>query len=143
MRVAMIIKDYTLSLSTRGYCHVINVTDEVQDRIRESAVESGTVTVFVVGSTAGITVVEYESGLVKDLEELFDKLAPPTRDYHHEQTWHDGNGFSHVRASLLKPSLVIPVVSGKMRLGTWQQIVVLDFDNGPRIREVAVQIMGL
>ena len=139
----MIIKDYTLSLSTRGYCHVINVTDEVQDRIRESAVESGTVTVFVVGSTAGITVVEYESGLVKDLEELFDKLAPPTRDYHHEQTWHDGNGFSHVRASLLKPSLVIPVVSGKMRLGTWQQIVVLDFDNGPRIREVAVQIMGL
>ena len=139
----MIIKDYTLSLSTRGYCHVINVTDEVQDRIRESAVESGTVTVFVVGSTAGITVVEYEPGLVKDLEELFDKLAPPTRDYHHEQTWHDGNGFSHVRASLLKPSLVIPVVSGKMRLGTWQQIVVLDFDNGPRTREVAVQIMGL
>jgi secondary thiamine-phosphate synthase enzyme len=139
----MIIKDYTLSLSTQGYCHVINVTDEVQDRIRESAVESGTVTVFVVGSTAGITVVEYEPGLVKDLEELFDKLAPPTRDYHHEQTWHDGNGFSHVRASLLKPSLVVPVVSGKMRLGTWQQIVVLDFDNGPRTREVAVQVMGL
>jgi secondary thiamine-phosphate synthase enzyme len=122
---------------------VINVTDTVQDRIRESAVERGTVTVFVVGSTAGITVVEYEPGLVKDLEELFDKLAPPTRDYHHEQTWHDGNGFSHVRASLLKPSLVIPVVSGKMRLGTWQQIVVLDFDNGPRTREVAVQVMGL
>ncbi|MCH8819543.1 MAG: YjbQ family protein [Acidobacteria bacterium] len=139
----MIIKDYTLSLSTQGYCHVINVTDEVQDRIRESAVKSGTVTVFVVGSTAGITVVEYEPGLVKDLEELFDKLAPPTRDYHHEQTWHDGNGFSHVRASLLKPSLVVPVVSGKMRLGTWQQIVVLDFDNGPRTREVAVQVMGL
>ena len=139
----MIIKDYTLTLSTQGYCHVINVTDEVQDKIKESAMESGTVTVFVVGSTAGITVVEYEPGLVKDLEELFDKLAPPTRDYHHEQTWHDGNGFSHVRASLLKPSLVVPVVNGKMRLGTWQQIVVLDFDNGPRTREVAVQVMGL
>ena len=80
--------------------------------------------------------------MVKDLDDLFNKLAPPTRDYHHEQTWHDGNGFSHVRASLLKPSLVVPVVSGKMRLGTWQQIVVLDFDNGPRTREVAVQVKG-
>ncbi|MEE8348952.1 MAG: secondary thiamine-phosphate synthase enzyme YjbQ [Acidobacteriota bacterium] len=139
----MLIKDYTLTLRTQGYCHVINVTDEVQGKIAESAIESGTVTVFVVGSTAGITVVEYEPGLVRDLEELFDKIAPPTRDYHHEQTWHDGNGFSHVRASLLKPSLVVPVVSGKMRLGTWQQIVVLDFDNGPRTREVAVQVMGL
>jgi secondary thiamine-phosphate synthase enzyme len=139
----MIIKDYTLSLTTQGYCHVIDVTDEVQGKVNESAVQSGTVTVFVVGSTAGVTVVEYEPGLVKDLEEFFDKLAPPTRDYHHEQAWHDGNGFSHVRASLLKPSLVVPVVSGKMRLGTWQQIVVLDFDNGPRTREVAVQIMGL
>jgi len=139
----MIIKDFTLSLTTQGYCHVIDVTDEVQGKVNESAVQSGTVTVFVVGSTAGVTVVEYEPGLVKDLEELFDKLAPPTRDYHHEQAWHDGNGFSHVRASLLKPSLVVPVVSGKMRLGTWQQIVVLDFDNGPRTREVAVQIMGL
>jgi secondary thiamine-phosphate synthase enzyme len=139
----MIIKDYTLCLTTQGYCHVIDVTDEVQGKVNESAVQSGTVTVFVVGSTAGVTVVEYEPGLVKDLEELFDKLAPPTRDYHHEQAWHDGNGFSHVRASLLKPSLVVPVVSGKMRLGTWQQIVVLDFDNGPRTREVAVQIMGL
>ncbi|MEE2839446.1 MAG: secondary thiamine-phosphate synthase enzyme YjbQ [Acidobacteriota bacterium] len=139
----MIIKDYTLNLSTQGYCHVIDVTDEVQGKVNESAVQSGTVTIFVVGSTAGVTVVEFEPGLVKDLEELFDKLAPPTRDYHHEQAWHDGNGFSHVRASLLKPSLVVPVVSGKMRLGTWQQIVVLDFDNGPRTREVAVQIMGL
>ncbi len=139
----MIIKDYTLNLSTQGYCHVIDVTDEVQGKVNGSAVQSGTVTIFVVGSTAGVTVVEFEPGLVKDLEELFDKLAPPTRDYHHEQAWHDGNGFSHVRASLLKPSLVVPVVSGKMRLGTWQQIVVLDFDNGPRTREVAVQIMGL
>ena len=139
----MIVQDSTLSLQTKGYCHVVNITDDVQGRIDESEIERGTVTVFVVGSTAGITVVEYEPGLVQDLEDLFNKLAPPTRDYHHEQTWHDGNGFSHVRASLLKPSLVVPVVGGKMRLGTWQQIVVLDFDNGPRTREVAVQVMGM
>ena len=138
----MIIKNSTLHLNTEGFCHVVNITDEGQSQVNESKIESGNVTVFVVGSTAGITVVEYEPGLVKDLEDLFNKLAPPTRDYHHEQTWHDGNGFSHVRASLLKPSLVVPVVSGKMRLGTWQQIVVLDFDNGPRTREVAVQVMG-
>lgn len=139
----MIVEDYTLHLSTQGYCDVLNVTDEIQGRVAESAITSGTVTVFVVGSTAGVTVVEYEPGLVKDLEEFFDKLAPPTRDYHHEETWHDGNGFSHIRASMLKPSLVVPIVNGKMRLGTWQQIVVLDFDNGPRTREVAVQVMGL
>ena len=138
----MIIKNSTLHLNTEGFCYVVNIIDEVQSQVNESKIESGNVTVFVVGSTAGITVVEYEPGLVKDLEDLFNKLAPPTRDYHHEQTWHDGNGFSHVRASLLKPSLVVPVVSGKMRLGTWQQIVVLDFDNGPRTREVAVQVMG-
>ena len=121
----------------------MNITDEIQGHVAESTIKSGTVTVFVVGSTAGVTVVEYEPGLVKDLEEFFDKLAPPTRDYHHEETWHDGNGFSHIRASILQPSLVVPIVNGKMRLGTWQQIVVLDFDNGPRTREVAVQVMGL
>ncbi|MEE2822841.1 MAG: secondary thiamine-phosphate synthase enzyme YjbQ [Acidobacteriota bacterium] len=139
----MIVEDYTLHLSTQGYCDVLNITDEIQGHVAESTIKSGTVTVFVVGSTAGVTVVEYEPGLVKDLEEFFDKLAPPTRDYHHEETWHDGNGFSHIRASILKPSLVVPIVNGKMRLGTWQQIVVLDFDNGPRTREVAVQVMGL
>ncbi|MFQ5928117.1 MAG: secondary thiamine-phosphate synthase enzyme YjbQ [Acidobacteriota bacterium] len=139
----MIIKNFTVRLSTEGFCHVVNITDEVQERVNESAIKSGTVTVFVVGSTAGITTVEYEPGLVQDLEDLFNKLAPPTRDYHHEETWHDGNGFSHVRASLLKPSLVVPVESGKMRLGTWQQIVVLDFDNRPRTRQIAVQVMGV
>ena len=77
------------------------------------------------------------------LEDLFNKLAPPTRDYHHEEAWHDGNGFSHVRASLLKPSIVVLVEDGKLRLGTWQQIVVLDFDNRPRNREIAIQVMGL
>jgi len=139
----MVVKNFTLNLQTEGFCHVVDVTGEVTARVRESAVENGTVTIFVVGSTAGVTVVEYEPGLVKDLEDLFNKLAPPTRDYHHEETWHDGNGFSHVRASLLKPSLVVPIVEGELRLGTWQQVVVLDFDNRSRQREVVVQVMGI
>lgn len=139
----MIVKNSTVNLSTEGFCHVIDVTGQIQQRVEESGVKNGTATIFVVGSTAGVTVVEYEPGLVKDLEDLFNKLAPPTRDYHHEETWHDGNGFSHVRASLLKPSLVVPIQNGKMRLGTWQQVVVLDFDNRPRSREVAVQVMGI
>ncbi|HLU99658.1 MAG TPA: secondary thiamine-phosphate synthase enzyme YjbQ [Acidobacteriota bacterium] len=105
--------------------------------------ETGLLTIHVVGATAGVTTVEFEPGLVKDLEEVFEKIAPATLDYHHERTWHDGNGFSHVRASLLKPSITIPFVDKKLRLGTWQQIVVLDFDNRPRRREVALQLIGL
>ena len=136
------IKNYSLSLSTKGFCHVLNITDQVREYVVESGVSAGVVTLFVMGSTAGITTLEYEPGCVKDFEELFNKLAPPTGDYHHEQTWHDGNGFSHVRASLLKPSLVVPLEVGKLKLGTWQQIVVVDFDNHQRSREVAVQVMG-
>jgi secondary thiamine-phosphate synthase enzyme len=138
----MVIKNFSLRLNTEGFCHVVDITDEVQKRVAESGISTGTVTLFVVGSTAGITTVEYEPGCVKDLEDLFNKLAPPTRDYHHEQTWHDGNGFSHMRASLLKPSLVVPVEGGNMRLGTWQQVVVLDFDNRRRNRDIALQVMG-
>lgn len=138
----VIIKDYTLRIKTKGFCHLVDITGQVEKHLAESKVRHGTVTVFVVGSTAGVTTVEYEPGLVKDLEDLFNRLAPPTREYHHEQTWHDGNGFSHVRASLLKPSLTVPVVDGGMRLGVWQQIVLVDFDNRPRNREVALQVMG-
>ena len=138
----MMVKGYTLRLPTEGFCHVLDITNEVNDRIHQSKVQDGTVTVFVTGSTAGVTTVEYEPGCVKDLEDLFNRLAPPTRDYHHEEAWHDGNGFSHVRAALLKPSLVVPVVKGRMRLGRWQQLVLLDFDNRPRDREVSLQIMG-
>ncbi|GAB4230617.1 MAG: secondary thiamine-phosphate synthase enzyme YjbQ [Acidobacteriota bacterium] len=138
----MRIEDYTLVLPTKGFCHVVDVTEAVQQKVEESGIRRGLVTVFVVGSTAGVTTVEYEPGLVNDLEELFNRLVPPTLEYHHEMTWHDGNGFSHVRASLLKPSLTIPLANGRLRLGTWQQIVVLDFDNRSRQREVAVQVMG-
>ena len=139
----MQIKDYTLTLETNGFCHVIDITNQVRNKVEKSNIYSGTVTVFVVGATAGVTTVEYEPGLVNDLEELFNRLVPPTNDYHHEETWHDGNGFSHVRASLLKPSLTIPLLKGRARLGTWQQIVVIDFDNRARSREVAIQVTGL
>lgn len=139
----MQIKDYTLNLQTNGFCHIIDITRQVSEKIEESGIYSGTVNVFVVGATAGITTVEYEPGLINDLEELFNRLVPLTNDYHHEETWHDGNGFSHVRASLLKPSLTIPLLKGRARLGTWQQIVVIDFDNRSRNREVAIQVVGL
>ena len=138
----MRLKNYTVSLRTRGLCHVLDLTREIEDRVRESRVQQGNVTVFAPGSTAGVTTLEFEPGVVQDLEDLFDKLAPPTRDYHHEQAWHDGNGFSHMRAALLKPSLVVPIVDGAMVLGTWQQLVFVDFDNRHRDRRVVVQVMG-
>ena len=138
----MRLKNYTVSLRTRGLCHVLDLTREIEDRVRESRVQQGNVTVFATGSTAGVTTLEFEPGVVQDLEDLFDKLAPPTRDYHHEQAWHDGNGFSHMRAALLKPSLVVPIVDGAMVLGTWQQLVFVDFDNRHRDRRVVVQVMG-
>ena len=139
----MLIKDYTLTLETNGFCHVIDITSQVCKKVEESGIYSGTVTVFVIGATGGVTTVEYEPGLVNDLEELFNRLVPLTNNYHHEETWHDGNGFSHVRASLLKPSLTVPLLKGRARLGTWQQIVVIDFDNRSRSREVAIQVTGL
>ncbi len=138
----MRIEDFTLTVPTKGFCHVVDITREVQERVDQAGFRSGQVTLFVVGSTAGITTVEYEPGLVNDLEEFFNRIAPPTLDYHHERAWQDGNGFSHVRASLLKPSLTIPLAHGRMRLGTWQQIVVIDFDNRSRDREIAIQVMG-
>ena len=131
-----------IQLMTKGFCHVIDITTEVERELVQSKIHNGLVTVFAVGSTAALTTVEYEPGLTKDLDELFERIAPKNNNYHHEEAWHDGNGFSHVRASLLKPSLSIPIADGKMTLGTWQQIVLIDFDNRPRSRTVAVQVMG-
>lgn len=138
----MKILNHFLKCETQGICHVIDLTAETSKEIQKSGMQNGIVTLFVIGSTAGLTTVEYEPGLIKDLEELFEKIAPKNKSYHHEETWHDGNGFSHVRASLLKPSLTIPITRGEMTLGTWQQIVLVDFDNRPRTRTVAIQIMG-
>lgn len=132
----------TLELETKGNCDIVEITGEVQEKISDSGLKAGTVTVFVAGATGGLTTVEYEPGLERDLEEFFDRIIPEGRTYHHNERWHDGNGHSHVRASLLGPSLTVPFADGQLILGTWQQIIFLDFDNKPRRRRLIVQIMG-
>ena len=131
-----------LSLQTRGDAEMIDVTGDVQSLVSKHGFAEGQVLVFVPGSTAGLTTVEYEPGLIRDLPEAFERIAPRDRHYHHEETWHDGNGHSHVRASLLGPSLTVPFTGGELLLGTWQQIVLIDFDNRPRRRELVVQLSG-
>jgi len=132
----------SFNISTRGDADVIDVTPEVSESIRRSGVTSGTVTVFVPGATASVTTIEYEPGLVEDMDELFDRIAPVNREYHHNLRWHDGNGHAHVRASLLGPSLTVPFTNGKLEMGIWQQIIVVDFDNRSRDREIVCQIIG-
>lgn len=131
-----------LTFETEGDGTIVDLTEQVAQLIRKSGCNSGTVTVFVPGSTAGITTIEYEPGLLKDLPEFFEKIVPSEKSYHHDETWHDGNGFSHLRAALVGPDTTVPFVAGELTLGTWQQIVLLDFDNRPRSRRVVVQIMG-
>ncbi len=130
-------------VDTRGDTHVVDITDEVADILTQSGCRQGLLVVFVVGSTAGITTTEAEPGLLThDLKAFFERIAPAGQYYKHEETWHDDNGHAHVRASALGPSLTVPVVDGRMTLGTWQQIVLLDFDTRGRRREVVVQIVG-
>lgn len=132
----------SISLSTKGYTDIIDITKDVRHLVEESGLKNGNVTVFISGSTAGVTTIEYEPGLLKDLPEAFEKIAPMNKTYHHDATWGDGNGFSHVRAALLGCSLTVPFVEQRLLLGTWQQIVILDFDNCSRSRELVVQIIG-
>lgn len=132
----------TIKVSTKGNPDLINITDKVAAILRESKVKNGSATVFVVGSTAAITTFEYEPGLIKDVKDLFEKLVPSTKHYAHDATWGDANGFSHLRAALQGPSLTIPFDGGKLLLGTWQQVVLAEFDNRPREREIIVQIIG-
>ena len=129
-------------VQTRGETHILDITQEISALVKKHGLRHGQALVFVVGSTAGLTTVEFEPGLVEDLPEAFERLAPRDAHYHHEDTWHDGNGYAHVRASLLGCSLAIPVEDGEMLLGTWQQVVLVDFDNRPRRREVVVQLWG-
>ena len=138
----MTFKSFKIKKKTKGFCDIKDLTPEAAKLIAESKIQEGQATFFVSGSTAGLTTVEYEPGLVKDLESFFEKIIPQSQHYHHEEAWHDGNGFSHVRASLLKPSLTVPVVGGRLTLGTWQQVILIDFDNRPRDREVILQVMG-
>ncbi len=137
----MVITD-TVSLGTRGNGDVHDITPQVNDAVRASGLRAGIVTVFVPGSTGGVTTVEYESGLITDLSTLFDRVAPTHEHYQHDRRWGDGNGHAHVRASLLGPSLTVPFVDQRLTLGTWQQIVFIDFDNRPRHRELVLQIIG-
>ncbi len=129
-------------LSTEGFCDIHDLTETVQQYVLDSRLRDGMVLVFVPGSTAAITTIEYEPGLKKDLPELLDRIIPRGKPYHHDATWGDGNGFSHLRAALIGPSLCVPFKADTLLLGTWQQIVLIDFDNRPRQRTVIVQIMG-
>lgn len=131
-----------LHLQTEGHCHIIDITSRVRDAVAESGLRNGTVTAFCPGSTGGLTTIEYEEGALHDLERVLDELAPPDRDYRHHLRWGDDNGHSHVRSALINPSLTVPVVQNDLTLGTWQQIVFLDFDTRPRSRRLILQIMG-
>ena len=131
-----------LSYNTKGSADIIDITDDIQRLISKNKMREGQVTVFVSGSTAGLTTVEYESGLVKDLKAFFDRVVPRNIRYAHDDTWHDGNGYSHIRASLLGPSITVPFEGSKLILGTWQQVILIDFDNRPRKRRIVVQMIG-
>jgi secondary thiamine-phosphate synthase enzyme len=132
----------TIKLKSKGESDIIDITDKVASCVTGSGLGSGIATVFVPGSTGALTTIEYESGLIKDVKNAFEIIAPRDGEYHHNIRWQDGNGFSHVRAALLGPSLTIPFSDQELLLGTWQQIVLIDFDNRPRSRELIVQIVG-
>ena len=138
--MAVIIK--RIHVDSRGNSDMIDITEEVASFVSESKIKDGIVTIFVSGSTASVSTVEYEPGLLKDVPRALDKIAPYGPDYAHHETWHDDNGASHVRATLMGPSITIPFENGRLILGTWQQVTVLDFDTRPRKREVILQIIG-
>ncbi|MBI5687519.1 MAG: YjbQ family protein [Verrucomicrobia bacterium] len=133
----------SIARASKGNNHILDITDDVQRLVEEGGVRTGQVVAMVVGSTAGLTTLEFEPGLVNhDIAAAMERIAPKGGDYRHEQTWHDDNGHSHVRAALMGPSLALPVVEGRVPLGTWQQVVLVDFDTRPRQRQVVVTIVG-
>lgn len=132
----------SFSVRTKGDTDIIDITGQVGDALKEAQLLNGILTVFVPGSTAGITTTEYEPGLLADLPAFFEKLIPKGDDYHHNLTWGDGNGYAHVRAALVKSFFTVPFVNGEMILGTWQQIILIDFDNRRRQRQIVVQMIG-
>ncbi len=136
------VKADTITLNTRGFSDVLDISDKVAGIAKHSGIQNGLLTVFCSGSTGGITTIEYESGVIHDLQQAIEKIVPSNVPYEHDKRWGDGNGFSHVRAALMKPSLTIPLVKGNLTLGTWQQIVFIDFDNRERNRDIIVQVVG-
>jgi len=132
----------TISLNTKGFSDILDITHHVAGVLERSKIENGLVTVFCPGSTGSVTAIEYESGVLRDLQKAIEKIVPSNIPYEHDKRWGDGNGFSHVRAALMKPSLTIPLMKGRLALGTWQQIVFIDFDNRGRERNILVHVMG-
>ena len=138
----MTVKTESIKLATNGNADIIDITEEIRSRVNECGLNNGIVTVFSPSATSTITTIEYESGCVSDFQRLFDEIIPLNRDYSHNLRWGDGNGHSHVRAALMKASLTVPFVERRLTLGSWQQIIFIDFDNRSRRRELVVQIMG-
>ena len=132
----------SISVNTRGNADIRDITDQLTNAVSKSGLTTGAVTIFCPSSTSALTTIEYESGALSDLRRLFDEIIPVNRAHAHNERWHDGNGHSHVRAALLGPSLTIPFVDGKLTLGTWQQVIYVDFDNRPRLRELILQLIG-
>ena len=132
----------SVHIDTQGHCDIVDITDEVAETVTESGLLNGIVTVFCPGATGGLTTVEYERGVVADIQRVFDEIAPEDVDYEHHLRWGDDNGHSHVRAALVGPSLTVPFSQGRLVLGTWQQIAFIDFDTRPRSRELVLQVMG-
>lgn len=138
----MTVQTFSLQLATQGDADIQDITGAVQEVLQKSSLNDGIATIFSPSATSALTTIEYESGCVHDLRRLFDEIVDPQRNYAHNARWHDGNGHSHVRAALLGPSITVPFVSKNLTLGTWQQIIFVDFDNRPRRRELVVQVMG-
>ena len=137
----MIFSD-TISFGTKGFSDMIDMTHHVEKVLNSSGIKNGLLTVFCPGSTGSVTTIEYESGVLKDLQKAIEKIVPSNIPYEHDRRWGDGNGFSHVRAALMKPGITIPCMDGRLALGTWQQIVFIDFDNHRRERRIIVQVIG-
>ncbi len=138
----MTVVSKSIQIRSKGENDMIDLTDQISEFVGDSGIPNGIVTIFVSGSTGSITTIEFEPGLIKDFPEMLSRIAPKNLDYGHEQMWHDGNGHSHVKASLVGPSLTVPFSNGKMLLGTWQQIVFLELDTRARTRNLVLQIIG-
>jgi secondary thiamine-phosphate synthase enzyme len=140
MNMAVISK--SISVNTKGNADIHDITEQITNAVSNSGLKDGIVTIFCSSSTSALTTSEYENGALSDLRRLFDEIIPSNREYAHNERWHDGNGHSHVRAALLGPSITIPFVGGQLTLGTWQQVIYIDFDNRPRQRKLVVQLIG-
>jgi secondary thiamine-phosphate synthase enzyme len=137
----MTVLNEKFSINTKGFTDILDITEKVKSLVYKHSIKDAAVVVSMAGSTAGITTIEYEPGLIKDFPDILDEIAPMNKIYHHDDAWHDGNGYAHIRAALIGNSVTVPLVDGALLLGTWQQIVLIDFDNKPRARSVYIQLI--